>query len=123
MSEVLGKDELAKQFEEKKARLIAELEAWYATETESIDGEVEAAAPAGEGGSVISVRPAIDSKRVVDATLVTEEVLGIELPPEIIKPGGYDTFEEMIEDIVPKLKNVFTGDLKVKKAAKEKVEA
>ena len=117
MADGTEKNELAKKFDEKTPQLIAELETWYAEETTAIDGAIEAAAPAGEGGSIISVRPPIDSKRVVDATLVTEAVLGIELPPEIIKPGGYDTFEEMIDDIIPKLKNVFTGELKVKKTA------
>jgi hypothetical protein len=59
---------------------------------------------------------------VVDATLITEEVLGIELPPEIIKAGGYDSFEAMLDHIVPRLEEVFTGELKVKKrkAAKKK---
>ena len=61
------------------------------------------------------MRPAIDSKRVVDATVVTKLVLGIELPPEIIKAGGYASCDEMIVDIVPKLQKVFTGEIKVKK--------
>jgi hypothetical protein len=117
MSEVPNRDELAKKFDDTKDKLISELKAWYDEETTSIDGAIQAAAPSGAGGSIVTISPAIDSKRVVDATLVTEAVLGIELPPEIIKPGGYETFEEMIEDIVPKLKNVFTGELKVKKAA------
>jgi hypothetical protein len=124
MADGMDKIGLAKKFDEKTGQLIAELEAWYIEETTAIDGSIETAAPAGEGGSIVSVRPAIDSKRVVDATLVTESVLGIELPPEIIKPGGYDTFEEMIDDIIPKLKNVFTGELKVKKpASKQAAEA
>jgi hypothetical protein len=41
-------------------------------------------------------------------------VLGIELPPEIIKPGGYNSCAEMVADIVPKLQKVFTGEIKVK---------
>jgi hypothetical protein len=36
------------------------------------------------------------------------------LPPAIIKPGGYANCDEMIDDIVPKLKKVFTGEIKVK---------
>lgn len=118
---VKTKKELKAAFATKVRTLKAELEAWFAAETESIDGSIEASAPAGAGGSIISVRPAIDSKRVVDATVVTKKVLEIELPPEIIKPGGYSSCEEMIADLVPKLEQVFVGDLKVKKRKPAKV--
>lgn len=109
------KDELKQVFAKKVATLKAELEAWFEIETESIDGSVESGAPSGTGGSIMSMRPAIDSKRVVDATVVTKQVLGIDLPPQIIKPGGYGSCEEMIADIVPKLEKVFIGDIKVRK--------
>lgn len=109
------KAELEKSFQEKSAQLVAELEAWFAEEAESIDGVIEAGAPAGMGGSIMGMRPAIDSKRVIDATVVTKRVLGIELPPNIIRPGGYTTCDEMIADIVPKLKKVFTGESRARK--------
>jgi hypothetical protein len=102
-------------FTEKTPLLITQLKAWFDEETASIDGVVVAGAPSGTGGSTIVTGPAIDSKRVVDATVVTKRVLDIELPPEIIKPGGYSSCEEMITDIVPKLEKVFTGEVKVKK--------
>jgi hypothetical protein len=108
------KDELAKAFDEKVPELVSQLGAWFEQETVPIDGAPGADAPSGEGGSIIGIRPAIDSKRVVDATVVTKKVLGIELPPAIIKPGGYTSCEEMTDDIVPKLKKVFTGEIKVK---------
>jgi hypothetical protein len=108
-------NDLKGQFAAKQSDLKKELKDWYEEETAAIDGSILGDAPAGSGGSIISVGPAIDSKRVVDATLITEKVLGIELPPEIIKPGGYDSYDEMIEHIVPRLEKVFTGELKVKK--------
>ncbi len=115
------REELKAAFAAKVPKLIAELEAWFAAETESIDGSIEAAAPSGAGGSIMCVRPAIDSKRVVDATVVTKKVLEIDLPPEIINPGGYASCEEMIADLVPKLERIFIGDLKVKKRKLAKV--
>jgi hypothetical protein len=118
-----GKDEMAKTFDDKVAKLKAELTAWFAHETAAIDADLDAKAPSGAGGSIISVSPAIDSKRVVDATIITEEVIGIELPPEIIKPGGYDSCEAMLDDLIPKLKQVYTGELKVKKSSKQPVGA
>jgi hypothetical protein len=108
------KDELEKVFATKTSELIAALEAWFEEETASIDGTVSAGVPSGAGGSIIAMRPAIDSKRVVDATVITKQVLGIELPPAIIKPGGYNSCAEMVADIVPKLQKVFTGEIKVK---------
>ena len=109
------KEELKKAFAEKAPKLRAELEAWFREETASIDGAVVADAPAGSGGSIIGTGPAIDSKRVVDATIITKQILDIELPPEIIKPGGYDSCDEMLADLVPKLQKVFIGEMKVKK--------
>ena len=115
------KEELQSVFATKLPKLVTELEVWFEEEAASIDGSIEAAAPAGAGGSIMSVRPAIDSKRVVDATVVTKRVLDIELPPEIIKPGGYASCEEMIADLVPKLERIFIGDLKIKTRKPAKV--
>ncbi len=109
------KEELKAIFAGKVPTLIVELEAWFQEEAEAIDAGVESGAPSGSGGSIMGMRPAIDSKRVLDATAVTKKVLEIDLPPEIIKPGGYDSCAEMIADIVPKLERVFIGDIKVKK--------
>ena len=116
-----SKEDLRAIFASKLAELTSELEAWFREETASIDGAIEAEAPSGAGGSILAMRPGIDSKRVVDATVVTKQVLGIELPPEIIKPGGYASCAEMIADIIPKVEKVFTGDLKVKQRKPVKV--
>ncbi len=108
------KDELANAFDAQVPELVSQLEAWFEQETAPIDGAPGPDAPSGDGGSIIGTGPAIDSKRVVDARVVTKKVLDIELPPAIIKPGGYTSCKEMIDDIVPKLKKVFTGEIKVK---------
>jgi hypothetical protein len=112
--------ERKRQFAARLPALIKGLKDWFEEETAAIDGSVVSAAPSGSGGSIISARPAIDSKRVVDATLITEEVLGIELPPEIIKAGGYESCEAMLDHIMPRLERVFTGELKVKKRKRVK---
>ena len=107
-------DDLAKAFDQKVPKLVSELESWFEQETAPIDGAPGSDAPSGDGGSIIGTGPAIDSKRVVDARVITKKVLDIDLPPAIIKPGGYSNCKEMIDDIVPKLKKVFTGEIKVK---------
>jgi len=108
-------EELKEIFATKVPTLVAELEEWFEEEAAAIDGSVEADAPSGSGGSIMGMRPVIDSKRVVDATVVTKKVLDIELPPQIIKAGGYTSCEEMIADLVPKLQKVFIGEINVKK--------
>lgn len=109
------RDELKAIFASKTKELVHELESWFEEETESIDGSIATAAPSGSGGSIMGTCPAIGSKRVVDATVITKKVLDIELPPEIIQPGGYASCEEMIADLIPKLERIFIGDFKVKK--------
>lgn len=110
-----------KRFKEKSVLLAQELQAWFEEESAPIDGSGPPEAPAGGGGSIIGMRPAIDSKRVIDAGRVTRAVLEIELPPEIIKRGGYESCDEMIADLMPKLERVYTGELKVKKRRPAKV--
>lgn len=100
-------DDLKAQFGKKLTTLKKELKEWFDKETESIDGAIVEAAPSGAGGSIISVGPAIDSKRVLDATQITEDIYGIPITGRIIKPGGYDSFEEMMSDLTPKLEKAF----------------
>lgn len=109
-----SKEQLKAIFDAKAAELIDRLEQWFYEETAPIDGDVDAGSPAEGGGSIVGKLPVIDSKQMVDATIITKEVLGIDLPPAIIAPGGYFSFKEMIDDIVPKLEQVFTGQLKAK---------
>ena len=110
-----------KEFASKVLLLTSQLESWYEAETESIDGTIASGAPAGDGGSIMGTGPAIGSKRVVDASVITKKVLGIPIPPEIIKPGGYGSFDELISHLLPKLEKVYIGELKVRapKLAKE----
>lgn len=114
-------DELRAEFKRKAKLLVSELQTWFDEETAPIDGVAPPAAPSGSGGSIVGMRPAIDSKRVVDASRVTRVVLDMELPPEIIKRGGYVSCDEMISDLLPKLERVYTGELKVKKRRATKV--
>ena len=118
-----GMDDPGADFDVKLPDLLQGLQDWFDEESASIDEIVAGSAPTGTGGSIIATRPAIDSKRVVDATIVTEEVLGIELPPEIIKPGGYETFDEMVDHLVPLLRQVYTKEYKVKTPKKSKIDA
>ena len=106
--------EKTREFDEALPTLMTAISEWYVEESEAIDGEIIAGAPAGDGGSIVSKMQAIDSKRVLDASAITQEVLGIDIPPEIIKPGGYASVDELTSDLLPKLRKVYTGEIKVK---------
>ena len=116
------KEELKAIFAGKVPTLVAALEDWFEEEVEAIDAGVEAGAPFGQrrvdhgdaAGNRLQARARCDRGH-------QEECLEIDLPPEIIKPGGYDSCADMIADIVPKLEKVFIGDIKVKKRKPAKV--
>lgn len=108
--------ELETEFDRRLPQLTKGLSDWFVEETKPIDDGILTAIPSGTGGSILDVKPAIDSKRVLDATIVTEEVLGIKLPPAIIRPGGYGDLEAMLNDIVPQLRRLFIGEPIVKRA-------
>jgi len=116
-------EDLKKVFAGKTAELTTALEDWFEEEVEAIDSAVADEAPSGTGGSIMTIQPAIDSKRVLDATAITKKILGIDLPPEIIKAGGYGSCADMIADLLPKLEKVFTGELKVRKPKPSKTPA
>lgn len=50
--------------------------------------------------------PEVDSKVIIKVSGIVEEYLGIELPPEIIKSGGYPSVNEAVEDLMKSLKDL-----------------
>lgn len=111
------------EFQERSATLVTELKTWFDQETAAIDGSIISEAPAGDGGSIIDYTPAIDSKRMLDASFIVEDILGFELPPEAIQPGGYGSFEEMVAHLLPQLEMIFVGTLTPKKSSHTKTTA
>lgn len=56
-----------------------------------------------EDGGVWSSMPEIDSKEVTRAAPICENHLDIEFDPALIREGGYDSIDDLINDLVPKL--------------------
>lgn len=81
--------------------LINELETWWAEEQENWDNSLETESE-NDGSSVWDSMPMYDSKAVARSSPIFEKHLGIPLDISLIRPGGYDTMEEMIRDLVPK---------------------
>jgi len=83
--------------------LIAALRSWW---NEQVGDEEDpfADTPRPRSGTIFEVVPVVDSLGVVSALVTIEKHLGFEIPPQIIKPGGYRNFEEMVADLVPKVR-------------------
>lgn len=95
-----------------KAQVIAALTDWWASE--KLETETLAAlAPEPKGkASILTPIIEIDSHRVVRALLEIEKVIGRDVPEKLIKSGGYESFDELLADLVPKVeKLVIKGDV------------
>ncbi len=112
-------EELA-AFDAKKDELIDALSEWYDEEIEAIDAGIEEGVPQGDAGTISSCGPAIDSKRVLDASAVTKKVIGIDVPPKIIRKGGYNDLDDLVSHLVPRLRKVISGEIKIPKKKKNK---
>jgi hypothetical protein len=67
--------------------------------------------------------PVVDSLAVAEALVVIEQYLPFEVHPTVIRPGGYDSFEDMTQDLLPKLQvlmNKHNGKVKPQIKTSEK---
>jgi hypothetical protein len=90
------------EFDELKPELRLDLERWWEDEREDLESSPPmpdlASDPLWEG------LPEIDSKAVVKASPVVRKHMGIELDPRLIRKGGYSSFDELVDDLFPKLR-------------------
>lgn len=55
--------------------------------------------------------PLLDSKRVVSTVILIEELFDFPLPPDkVIRKGGYNSVEESADDIVDRLRGLWTAN-------------
>lgn len=81
--------------------LIDILRAWWGSEVAGVDDPF--ADPKPPSGTIFDVLPTIDSFDALDALLTIEKRVGFELPPRIIRWGGYDSLDDMMSDLLPKV--------------------
>lgn len=81
--------------------LIADLRKWW---DEQVEQDPFAAPPQPRSETILDLVPVIDSLGVVAALVTIERRLDFEISPQIIKAGGYRNFEEMIADLLPKVR-------------------
>ena len=87
------------QFDEREAELRAALREWWDDEAQSFDAAVAGTASVWDG------MPEIDSKAVVKASPIIREHTGADLDPKLIRKGGYASFDDLVNDLLPKLRD------------------
>ena len=115
------KEDALANFDANKDALVVALSDWYQEETEAIDAGIDEGIPKGTAGSILSVGPAIDSKRVLDASAITKPLIGIDVPPKIIRKGGYNDLDHLISHLIPRLRKVVSGEIKVPEKKEKKM--
>jgi hypothetical protein len=91
------------EFDQRLSAIRSDLQTWYDDETTPVTAPpptTPATAPVWQG------MPEIDSKAVVKASPVIRRHLGIDLDPSLIRKGGYASFDDMTNDLLPKLRNI-----------------
>lgn len=87
-----------KKFDAIEAELRAALKKWWEDEAESFDAAVTGTASVWDG------MPEIDSKAVVKASPIIRKFTGSDLDPKMIRKGGYSSFNDLVSDLLPKLR-------------------
>lgn len=85
----------------KKEALERKLRDWWNQRNEDWEADAEDSSSGGEG--VWNHMPEIDSKEVARAGHITENHLDTEFDPKMIPPGGYNSIDALIDDLVPKM--------------------
>jgi cobyrinic acid a,c-diamide synthase len=125
----MSDDQKKKEFAQLVPALRQELRDWYKEQVELEQAMTGASATGGGGGSstnVWNVSTRMKSIQVIQSMVIVEQKLGFTIPedemPKLVKEGGYANFEEMENDLFPKLEKVYiAGGFPEKK--KEKVKA
>ncbi|MGI9363276.1 MAG: hypothetical protein ACR2O7_17245 [Parasphingorhabdus sp.] len=102
------------QFAALEDRLRKELKLWAMDQVDMHDDPVITGIPSGTGGSIMDLGNPIPSKRVLEASAITEDVVGFRIPPAIIDKGGYESAEQFVDKIMSGLKKIVDEEIKIK---------
>ena len=90
---------------DKQAQLIHALRQWWSQETADWDLQVEASGNDfirdANHSDLWDSLPELDSKTVARTSPIFKEHLGRPLDVKLIRPGGYESLDDMINDLVP----------------------
>ena len=82
---------------------------------EQADWDAQVAGDDAAGTDLWGSMPAVDSKAVARMSPIFERHLGRPLDIGLIRPGGYDSIDEVIEVLVPKMMNASPSSKPVRK--------
>ncbi len=91
-TEELGYDESA---------LVRDLEAWW---KDQVDADDPFAAPKPPAGTIFDAVPDIDSLGAVIGLVTLEKHVPFKVPVRVIRRGGYNGFDDLVNDLLPKLR-------------------
>jgi len=88
-------------FDTSEKKLRAALRKWWDDEAQDFDAAVSKTNKVWQ-----TMMPEIDSKAVVKASPIIKRFLGTPLDPRLIKKGGYASFDDLVKDLLPKLRKL-----------------
>lgn len=91
--------------------LAADLRTWW-DEQVNLDNDPFADPSPPRVGTIFEVLPVVDSLGVVTGLLTVEGHINMKAPPRLIKRGGYRNVEEMVGDLLPKVRAYVLGQRK-----------
>lgn len=90
------------QFDACVPAILADVRHWYEEYKQNPD-----APPANPATAAVwEDLPDIDSKAVVKTSPIWKKFLGIKLDPRLIRKGGYRSFDDLVGDLLPKLRSL-----------------
>lgn len=87
---------------QKVRELEQELRDWWESRSDGWGTDNENSSQDG-GSNLWDHMPEIDSKEVARAAPLCEETLDVDFDASLIREGGYDSIDDLINDLIPKL--------------------
>jgi hypothetical protein len=84
--------------------LATDLKTWWDDQVGGGKDDPFADPSAPTAGTIFDVIPAVDSLGVVTGLITIEKHVGFKVSPRVIRRGGYNSFDDMITDLMPKIK-------------------
>ena len=97
--------------------LARDLRAWWDEQVGNGDDPFADPVPSRGPDTIFEVIPELDSLAMVEGLITAEKHVGFEIPPCVIRRGGYSSFDDMVGDLLPKLRDEASKRNRSEKAA------
>src|SRR5207244_4264039 len=88
-----------------EAEIVTALNNWW--RQEALERAEDPFAPALKPtGTLYDLLPALDSLEIMRSFLIIDKILKRKVPVSLVKAGGYYSREEMLKDLLPKLRKL-----------------